>query len=525
METALENLRIALTEQVPNIVEALVILLIGFLIAFILRAVTRSIMQRLRIDERLNQRMDERPPFNLAEFVSQIVFWIVALFAIIGALAALELDVVIDPLSDLLTDFVGFVPNLVGAIILVLLAWIVATVVKRLITALFDATDWEDRLTRSARMERTVPLGESLGTFAYWLIWLLFLPAILSTLELGGLLRPVEVLVQDILRFVPNLLSAIIILIVGYFIARIVRDIVTNLLAAAGVDEFGARFGFRRERAGLTPEEAPEEQTGETGLARIQLSNLIGLIIYALILIPVAIAALDALNLEAISQPAISMLQAVLDAIPAIFAAGLLLALAYFVARFIADLATRILAGLGFDQFLTRFGVTRNRVPGDRSPSEVVGMLIVVAVMLFAAMEAASLLGFAALTALIAQFLVFLGNVILGLIVLGLGLYLANIADEAIRASNVRNDDLLATAARYAIILLAITMALRQMGIAEDIIMLAFGLLLGAIAVAVAIAFGLGGRDIAARELNNALSDLRERPQSPDTPQGPTDQI
>jgi hypothetical protein len=346
------------------------------------------------------------------------------------------------------------------------------------------------------------------------LIWLFFLPAILDALELEGILRPVEALVSEVLAFLPNLFSAAAILIIGYFVARIVRDIVTNLLASTGLDSFGSRFGFANSGVSVPKPVTSIDDTVPGGVdvrnsTPMSLSRIIGLIVYVLILIPVAITALDALNLDAISGPAISMLNSVLNAIPAIFAAGVLLVLAYFVARFVSDLATRLLASIGFDRFLNQLGVTRV-LPTGRQPSEIVGALILVAIMLFAATEAADLLGFEAISIMIANFLTFLGDVVLGLIVLALGLYLANIAEQTIQSSGVRNSGLLATVARYAIILLALTMALRQMGIAEDIITLAFGLLLGSAAVAAAIAFGLGGRDMAKRQLQKLESNLQE---------------
>jgi hypothetical protein len=112
---------------------------------------------------------------------------------------------------------------------------------------------------------------------------------------------------------------------------------------------------------------------------------------------------------------------------------------------------------------------------------------------------------------LIAQFLVFAGHIFLGLIIFAIGLYLANLASKTVLASGAAQAGLLAMAARLSIIVLAGAMALRQMGLANEIINLTFGLLLGAIAVAVAIAFGLGGRDIAARELAGWIQGIRSK--------------
>jgi hypothetical protein len=102
---------------------------------------------------------------------------------------------------------------------------------------------------------------------------------------------------------------------------------------------------------------------------------------------------------------------------------------------------------------------------------------------------------------IVTAFTEFAGNVLVGVMILAVGFYFANVAAGAIKSSGSTNAAFLSLAARGAIMVLAGAMALRQAGLAEDIINLAFGLLLGAVAVATAIAFGIGGRDIAARKL------------------------
>ena len=102
-------------------------------------------------------------------------------------------------------------------------------------------------------------------------------------------------------------------------------------------------------------------------------------------------------------------------------------------------------------------------------------------------------------------------RLILGLVVFGIGLYLANLAATTLRASGNAQAPLLAIAARVAIIVLSGAMALRQMGLANAIINIAFGVLLGAIAVAVALAFGLGARDAAGRVVERWANKLEDR--------------
>jgi len=138
-----------------------------------------------------------------------------------------------------------------------------------------------------------------------------FLLPILNALQLNQALQPVQTLITEILSILPNILAAVLIAAVGWLLATVVRRIVTNLLASAGMDRLGARFGLRQTTSGQS------------------LSGILGTIVYVLILIPVAIASLNALRIDAISVPAIAMLQQVLNALPAIFTAAIVLIVAY----------------------------------------------------------------------------------------------------------------------------------------------------------------------------------------------------
>ena len=288
----------------------------------------------------------------------------------------------------------------------------------------------------------------------------------------------------------PNILGAGLILVVGWFAANLVRRIITNLLASVGVDRLAERVGLGQ------------------ALGTMRLSGLLGLIVYVLILLPVLISALNALALDAVTGPASEMLASILNVVPALFGAVVLLSIAYFIGRVVADLVTNVLVGAGFDSILVKLGVT-NTPSEDRRPSDVVGLLILVSLMLFAVIEAAGMLGFTALGDLLSRFLVLGGQVVLGLVIFGVGLFLANIAESAVRTSATRQAALLAMATRVSIVVLAGAMGLRQMGLANEIINLAFGLLLGAIAVASALAFGLGARDVAGRTVEDWVKGLR----------------
>jgi hypothetical protein len=223
----------------------------------------------------------------------------------------------------------------------------------------------------------------------------------------------------------------------------------------------------------------------------------------------VFLAALDALKLQALTQPTSEMLGRVLNAIPSIFAAALVLVIAYVVGRIVSQLVTRILESAGFDSLPAKLGLGETAPQSQWAPSRLAGYLVLVAILLLATATSLELLGFAVLSGILTSFLYLAGRILLGLVIFALGLFLAKIVGGAIASRQKEHARVWALAARIGILLLAGAVALRQMGLADEIITLAFGLTFGAAAVAAAISFGLGGRDLAGRKLQEWDERLR----------------
>ncbi|MBW4521436.1 MAG: mechanosensitive ion channel [Scytolyngbya sp. HA4215-MV1] len=521
----------SLGTSLPNLIRAIVILMVGGLIAFIAAAIVRYLLKKVNVDNRLanwfSGRQSTTPSPPIEKWISTGVFWIIFIFTLVAFLQALQLTAASEPLNHFLNQVVGYLPQLLGASILLGIAWLIATLVKLIVIRTLTAFGIDERLGQ--QMEPSTPvdtlgsapsasttvqnqflLSETIGNTLYWFIFLLFLPAILNTLGLQGTLQPVQQLLNDILSIVPNILAAILIGVAGWLVAQVVRRIVTNFLIAAGVDRVGSRLGLT-------------QTTGSRSL-----SWIIGTLVFVLILIPTAIAALNALKIEAISTPAIAMLNDILGALPEIFTATLILFVAYFIGQFLAELVTSILTGIGFNNIFYWLGLqtqpyTTPPVPPAqpegvaeaqpvvprKTPSQVAGIVVWVGIMLFAAVAAINVLNIEALTTLITGIIIIAGRILSGLVVFAIGLYLANLAYTLITSSGGRQARILGQTARIAIIALISAMALQQIGIASNIVNLAFGLLVGAIAVAIALAFGLGGRDIAAEEIRAWLRSFR----------------
>lgn len=397
----------------------------------------------------------------------------------------------VDRIFDSLAALVGAgLANLIAALIILVVGYIVAKLIERAVEAVLGRINLDNRLAEAmdSTPDEAVSVEQAAGSLVFYILMLFVLLAFFERLNLTIVTDPLNRLLSQIAAFVPNLIAAAIILFVGYVLARIFRGLTRNIATGLGAERLAERVGLRT----------------------VSLSHLVGTIVYALILIPALIAALNALDIAAISDPATAMLRTFLNAIPAIFGAVVLLAITYFVGRIIADIAADLLAGLGFNELVRRLGfgeIGEGEEAG--TPSRIAGTVVLVAIMLFAATEAAALLDFDILAMIISDFIVFGGRVLLALIILAIGFYLANMARNLIAGSGGANAQLTATAARWAIIVFSGAIALRQLGVADEIINLAFGLTLGAIAVAAALAFGLGSREIARREVENALTEIR----------------
>lgn len=504
--------------NLENLLWAIGILLVGLIVSALVSSVVGGLLKKTTIDNRLAAWITGRPEAagspQVEKWISTAVFWIIFIFFLIAFFDRLNLTAVSQPLNTFLNQITGFLPKLAAALIWLGIAWVLATVAKMAVSRVMRTFSVDERLNQevgTASSERPLLLSDTVANALYWFIFLLFLPLILDSLEMQQALLPVNNLLNQILAAIPKILEAVLIGFVGWLLAMVVRRIVTNLLAAAGADSLGARFGISRTSGGQS------------------LSWIVGTIVYVLILIPTAIAALNALDIQAISQPAVAMLNDILSAVPKIFTAALILAVAYILGRWVGDLVTNILRGIGFNNVFSWLGVqpkqplrlTPSSIDPDatvlqepevptRTPSEFVGIVVQVGILLFAVVAATDVLGIPALTAIVSGIVLVAGRVLSGLVVFAIGLYLANLAFSLIASSGTRQARLLGQAARIAIIAFVAALALQQMGIGSDIVNLAFGLLLGAIAVGIALAFGLGGREIAADQIREWLASFKQ---------------
>ncbi len=382
--------------------------------------------------------------------------------------------------------FLAWSEKILYAVVIILVTWALAKAAKWAFARMVDKIAFLQRGTSNGES-----VGLALGKIVSLLVWLFGLLAVLQQLGFDSVITPVQGLLGNFIGYLDNIVFAAAIFFIGSMIARIVRDLVETALSTVNFDKWANKGGV------------------ETVTGNSTISKTIGTIIYILVIIPVAIAALQMLEISAITEPAMNLLNMVFKAIPLIIGACILLGLGYVISRWIAGLIRDLLPSLGADRAIDELGI----LPAGRSASGVIAAIVTIAIMVFFAIAATNMLGFPQLTNILETVLAQAGNVVFGAVLIALGVIIANIlrnliadATEAGIASNVTY---------WITVGLFVFIGLKQMSIGGMIVDYAFGALAIGAAVAFALAFGLGGRDAAGR----LLSDLRNNP--PAAPKAP----
>ena len=299
----------------PPLVKALLILVVGWLFAKLVSVATRKLLTKTELDDKLANLLTGGRSSEMAveDAFAKFAYWLILLFVFMAVLQSLGLTIVTEPLNALLTRITSFLPQVLAAGLLILIAWAVATVLRTVLRNLLSAFQLDEKLGEQAGLEtgegKRVSLATTLADAAYYLVFLLFLPQVLDALAMDGL-APVRDMVGEILGFLPNLLGAGVIFAIFVMVARIVQRLITNLLSGVGFDQLPVWMGF----------EKPAEGT-------MAASTMAGWLVFGVMLFLGAIQALRTLGLEVISSLAGELLEGLFKVVVAavIFAVGLLL--------------------------------------------------------------------------------------------------------------------------------------------------------------------------------------------------------
>ncbi|WP_164217069.1 mechanosensitive ion channel [Virgibacillus sp. YIM 98842] len=415
--------------------------------------------------------------------------------------------------QGMLDTLISFIPNIIAALLLLLLAWIIALAVKNIFTKVLKKAGAEKGMVKSRLAVSEEDAGsklDNIGKLLYFLVFILFLPPILTQLNMQPAADPISNMMGKMLNFIPNLLLAAIILVIGYFAAKIIKRLVYSLLHTLNIDGWFQKFSGSEQAEDLTKpitdEESTEYKTRSEQKAKearngdkAPLSNALANIVFVIVLIPILTVALETLNVSSITEPIISVLNITLSMIPNIFVAIILLLAGYYLAKFISDLLIKLLESTGINNMTKVLTVNQAEKVSRVNLSRIIGKTVQVIIIVFFAVEALNVLQLGVLNNIGAALIAYLPLVISALIILGLGFIGGNFLGNYIGKTS--GNRFFGELIKYIIVVFAVFMTLDQLNFAASIVNLAFLFMIAGLSIAFAISFGVGGREFAKRQL------------------------
>jgi hypothetical protein len=385
----------------------------------------------------------------------------------------------INNLINSLSNHLGSVlPGVVGAILVLLIGYFIARILKRLTKKLLSKTSIDERIGQTVKTK--VRMDDFISRLVYYLVLIYTFLVALNLLGVEGVLSPIQNMVQDFLTFLPNVVAAGIIGYAGYMIATIASE--ASGFIAARLEELGQKNGV--------------------DTTSVNVGSIVKQIVFIFVFIPILIISLDTLQMTAISEPATDMLRIFMLAIPKILSAALILLVFYIVGKYLVGILVNLLNNMGLNKFSNEIGL--NQILGDRNLTSVLGnttLFFIIFAGIIAAIEKANL---PQVVEILENLFHISGQIFFGLIILVIGMYVSTLAVKAI--SKTEQSRFVVQLVRFVTLGLFLAFALHTMGVAEKLVEMAFGLTIGAFALACALAFGLGGRESAGKYVDKMLN-------------------
>lgn len=451
-------------------------------------------------------------PNQLERSIASVVFYMLMLLVVVGVLQFAGLSQAAGPIQGLVDTVVQALPLVGKAALILVVAYFAGLILSRLVRGALTALRVDTRFAElgavdgSASASPPRPFSRAAGDVVFWLVLLAGLAGAFDALRITPISEPLHNALNRVIAVVPSLGFAALLLVAGYVLGRVVRVVVHNLLDSLGFNRLLERLGLARLFGGSKP------------------SAIVGLLAMAFIVFQASIAALNELGLVTLSGPLTAMMGRFWLLLPNLAVSVLVVVVGVFVGRLVRGGVAATLRNLGFDALALRLGFPVLAPRADRlgEPSELVGFAVQAAVVLLALAQACDNLQLDTWAHYVNGALGYLlKHVLVALVIVAVGVGIGNYVRELVRARAAADSApgvidtqsrWLGEFARYAVLVLAFTMAVHQLEVAPEFVLLAFGLLFGGLCLAAALAFGLGARDVAGDLVRRGVEQAQSQP-------------
>lgn len=485
--------------------------IIGWIIAKSLSYAVFSLLSRTDLDNRLaeklginmllRERKEGEEGGQVERFVARVVYIMLMLLVVVGVLQFAGLGDAAKPLAGFVDTIVQALPKVAKAALILIVAYVAGRILSMIVTRALDGVGVDERFAKLAESERGegVAFSDAAGKVLFWLLIVVGLAGAFEALEIEPLAGPLHNALDKIIDLVPRLAIAGLLVFIGYIVGKILRVVVRNALTSLGFDKLMAKIGL-------------DKFTGKSSW-----SDLVGLVLMVFVMLQATVAALEKLELNSLAGNLTAMVQQIWTMLPTVAVSVLIIAISVFVGGLLRKVVGTTLRNVGFDRLMERIGFGKLSEREDRLGefSELVAYGVQIGVILLGVAQALDNLALDTWSVYVNTFLGYLlQNVAVALIVVLVGFVIGKYVRELILARAGENDaddttKWVGEFARYVVLVFAFTMAVRQLDVAEDFVLMTFGLLFGALCLAMALAFGLGSREVAGEIVRKRYDQAR----------------
>lgn len=281
------ELTATLEQSLPDILLGILFLIIAILAGYLVKSLIVKGAKALKLDQKFGESTKEAN--SIPELLGKLGFILTVLFFLPGIFDRFGLNNISTPLTGMLGTFLGYIPRLIGAALLLFLGFVIAKIVQQLtkgflervnVDKLKDKMGLTDQKTGEEPGRNALPLADLGGKVLYVIVLIPFIIAALEVLSIDAITDPAVMMLTSITSIIPQILAAGILIVIGIFIAKLVGDLVENIIDGFGISDKVADV---------------MDEPKSTGF---DLGNIIGIVVKALIILFFTVQAFDLIGLS-----------------------------------------------------------------------------------------------------------------------------------------------------------------------------------------------------------------------------------
>lgn len=303
----MNELTASIERSLPDILLGILFLIIAIIAGYVVKSLIVKGTKAMKLDQKFGESTKEAN--SIPELLGKLGFILTVLFFLPGIFDRFGLNNISTPLTGMVGTFLGYIPRLIGAALLLFLGFVIAKIVQQLVKGFLERVN-VDRLkdkmglaepdTSLEPRRNALPLADLGGKVLYVIVLIPFIIAALEVLSIDAITNPAVLMLTSITSIIPQILAAGILIVIGIFIAKLVGDLVENIIDGFGISDKVADV---------------MDEPKSTGF---DLGNIVGIVVKALIILFFTVQAFDLIGLsifQSIGAAIIAYLPMILSAL------------------------------------------------------------------------------------------------------------------------------------------------------------------------------------------------------------------